>query len=177
MSTIILNKCNPNSTDVTLARKKIQTEILETNQDNRFLFWYDTNWDKQNYLYTDLLSVNGDLVNLSASEYTHNQTRIKLGCRQYQMVKYRPLYHSAIQKYVIPSYIEFCRTHNIRYLWYSFHAFNERLLRYAKSQNRLLSTTNSDEIPYYKYFKAEGLISYKGVEQYSFLCDLDQIND
>jgi hypothetical protein len=174
---ITINQYNHCSDIIKTARLKIRKEIIESKQDTHYLTWYNNNWNSQNYLNADLLTDDGDLVSLSASEYTHNGKRIKIGCRFYQMLKHRSAHHSVIQQYVIPKYVDFCKKNNIKYLWYSFHPFNTRLANYAASQRRFLSTTASTKMPYYKYFKPEGLVTYKGVSQYSFLFDLEEISE
>ncbi len=172
---IVLNRYDYKSDYVKKAREAIIDEIVSSGQDTHYLDWFGNNWDQQNYISSDILTLDDDLVMLTASEYTHEGQRIKIGCRQYQMIKYRSKYHSATHKYIVPFYVDFCKKNGIRYLWYSFHAFNTRLERYAKSHIRLMSATNSNDIPYYKSFKLEGIINYKGVDQYSFVCDLENL--
>ena len=168
-----LTLLNPLDNLVIDYRNEVINDITANKQDEHYLSWFGPNWDKQNFLYVDgVTDIDDNLISLSASEITHNGLRLKVSCRMYVISKFRSTYQSINQQLIIPKYVEIANQLNIPTLWYTVHAFNKRLERYANSVVRHVSHTDNSLMPYYNQIYYDGIVDYKGVQQHSFLLDL-----
>lgn len=169
---MVLKHFHPLSEEITEIRKQIIQEILLTDQNKHMLDWFGPSWEQQNYIQADVVYDSEGVVLLCASEFTHDSERIKVGCRTYQMYDTRPKHHSVNQRIVFPEYANIAKQLGVRYLWYTYHAFDRRHERYVQSHIRGISHTSNNEMPLYREFKYDGIVEYKDVNQHSFVCDL-----
>lgn len=168
-----LNHYKSNDDIVSKARLEIIQDIIDTNQNRKLIHWFDNNWLKQEYMCADVVTDDEDnIIWLSASEITHNGERLKVCCRQYMIKRYRSKNPSLNQTLIIPSYAKIATALGIKTLWVSFDGLDKRLERYRDSLTRHLSSTDHNLMPYYHRLQPEGYITYKGVEQFSFICEL-----
>jgi len=172
MKDLTLNHYKHRSDIVKKYREEVINDILENDQDPHLLTWYGDNWDKQDYMCADIVTNSkGELVSISAAELSDDGTRLKVFCRLYVIKKQRH-YHSINQRLIIPTYAEIAKNMNINTLWITAHIFNEKIKVSVNTADKKRSTTSRKDMPYYDKMIYEGIITYKNVEQHSFIINI-----
>ena len=158
------------SDTISLARKKISTDIISS-EETYMLSWYqDTKWTKNNFYFSTIAKDSQNkLVAISSCKLMSDKT-LKILCHYYVMKSMRHIYPSISQTNFMPHYVKYAEKHCFKGVWFSIHCFDIRRERLKKSVIRTLNGGKVDlkYQPYVNSFKYKGEMIYNNVKQHKF---------